>query len=233
MSNDKPRTPTTTAPQRPGSEQGPRPAGDENSKPQQGSGQVGSGQQGSGQQGSGQVSRPSKTPKSKVQTAGAVAQMADEQDAKESSAATESAPTAQQKKPTTTVQKAKPSEDDLRKAQLRMHRVDPWSVMKLAFALSIALAIVTVVAVTIVWAVLGAAGVWDAINSSVATVLSDNANAFDITDYVGFGRIIGLTLIISAVDVVLITALATVGDFLYNLAASLLAGLEITMAEER
>ncbi|MGH3425670.1 MAG: DUF3566 domain-containing protein, partial [Nocardioidaceae bacterium] len=120
-----------------------------------------------------------------------------------------------------------------RKARLRLVRLDPWSVMKLAFALSIALAIVTVVAVTIVWAVLGAAGVWDAINSSVATVLSDNASEFDITDYVGFGRIIGLTLIISAVDIVLITAIATVAAFMYNLAASLLGGLEVTLAEER
>lgn len=120
-----------------------------------------------------------------------------------------------------------------RRARLRLVRVDPWSVMKLAFALSIALAIVAVVAVTIVWAVLGAAGVWDAINSSVATVLSDNASAFDITDYVGFGRIIGLTLLISAVDVILITAIATIGAFLYNLAASLLGGLEVTLAEDR
>jgi len=44
--------------------------------------------------------------------------------------------------------------------------------MKVAFALSIALAIVTVVAVTIVWAVLGAAGVWDSINSAMASALS-------------------------------------------------------------
>ncbi|MBW9214545.1 DUF3566 domain-containing protein [Mumia sp. zg.B53] len=119
-----------------------------------------------------------------------------------------------------------------RKARLRVHRVDPWSVMKMSFALAIALGIVTVVAVTLVWAVLGAAGVWDAINSSVATVLNDNADAFDIGEYVGFGRIIGLTILIAAIDVVLITALATVGAFLYNLAAQLLGGFEVTLAED-
>ncbi|PJJ57640.1 transmembrane protein DUF3566 [Mumia flava] len=119
-----------------------------------------------------------------------------------------------------------------RKARLRIHRVDPWSVMKMSFALAIALGIVTVVAVTIVWAVLGAAGVWEAINQSVATVLNDNADAFDISEYVGFGRIIGLTIVIAAIDVVLITALATVGAFLYNLAAHLLGGFEVTLAED-
>ncbi|TNC51349.1 DUF3566 domain-containing protein [Mumia zhuanghuii] len=104
--------------------------------------------------------------------------------------------------------------------------------MKMAFALAIALGIVTVVAVVLVWAVLGAAGVWDAINQTVATVLNDNADAFDISEYVGFGRIIGLTIVIAAIDVILITALATVGAFLYNLAAQLLGGLEVTLAED-
>lgn len=120
----------------------------------------------------------------------------------------------------------------VRKAHLRLVSVDPWSVTKIAFALSLALAIVTVVAITIVWTVLGAAGVWDAVNSSVATVMSDNADSFDITKYVGFERIIGLTIVVAAADVLLITALAPVAAFLYNLASSLLGGLEVTLAED-
>jgi len=120
-----------------------------------------------------------------------------------------------------------------RRARLRLVRVDPWSVMKIAFALSIALAIVTVVAVSIVWAVLGAAGVWDSINSSVAVVLSDNSSDFDIRDYVGMGRVVGLTMIVAAADVILITAIATLGAFLYNLAATMLGGLELTLSEDR
>lgn len=119
-----------------------------------------------------------------------------------------------------------------RTARLRLARIDPWSVMKVAFALSIALAIVTVIAISIVWFVLGAAGVWDAVNSSVASLLSDDAETFDITEYVGYGRVIGFALLVSAVDVVLITAIATLGAFLYNLAASLLGGLELTLAED-
>jgi hypothetical protein len=121
-----------------------------------------------------------------------------------------------------------------RRARLKLTRIDPWSVMKLAFALAIALAIVTVVAVAIVWSVLGAAGVWDSINSSVGTVLSeDSTSDFDITDYIGTSRVIGLTAIVAAANVVLLTAIATLGAFLYNLAASLLGGLELTLAEEQ
>ncbi len=124
-----------------------------------------------------------------------------------------------------------PPRPSVRKARLRIVRVDPWSVMKMAFALSIALAVVTVVAVVIVWLVLNAAGVWDAINESASTLFE--GTSFDVTNYVGLSRVLGATMVLAAVDVVLITALATLGAFLYNLAASLLGGFEVTLAEDR
>ena len=119
-----------------------------------------------------------------------------------------------------------------RQASLKLVRVDPWSVTKVTFALTVALMIVAVVAVTILWIVLSFAGVWDQINSSVTSVLSDNSNSFDITRYLGFGRIVGLTLVISAINVVITTAVATIGAYLYNLAAQLLGGVDITLAED-
>ncbi|MFW6773167.1 DUF3566 domain-containing protein [Nocardioides sp. CPCC 205120] len=121
----------------------------------------------------------------------------------------------------------------VRRAQLRLTRIDPWSVMKTAFLLSIAFAVVTVVSVFIVWSVLGAAGVWDSINSTIADVLgSEGSGDFDVQNYVGMSRVLGLTMLISAVNVILITAMATLGAFLYNLAAALLGGIEVTLAEE-
>lgn len=119
-----------------------------------------------------------------------------------------------------------------RQASLKLVRVDPWSVTKVVFALTVALMIVAVVAVTILWIVLSFAGVWDQINSSVTTVLSDSSNSFDITQYIGFGRVVGLTLVISAINVVITTAVATIGAYLYNLASQLLGGVDVTLAEE-
>lgn len=120
-----------------------------------------------------------------------------------------------------------------RRARLRLTRVDPWSVMKTSFLLSIAFGIVTVVSVLMVWSVLGAAGVWDSINSSVSAVLSsDGESTFNIEDYVGTSRILGFTVLVAAVDVLLLTAIATLGAFLYNMAAALLGGIEVTLAED-
>jgi len=119
-----------------------------------------------------------------------------------------------------------------RKARLRLTHVDPWSVMKTAFLLSIAFGIVLVIAVAVVWGVLGAAGVWASINRTVTDVLGNNQSGFDIRDYIGTSRVVGFTMIVAAVDVVLITAISTLCAFLYNLAAALLGGLEVTLAED-
>jgi hypothetical protein len=120
-----------------------------------------------------------------------------------------------------------------RRARLRLVHVDPWSVMKTAFLLSIAFGIVTVVAVAVVWSVLGAAGVWSSINATVSDVLGSQSGApFQIEDYIGASRVLGFTMIVAVVDVILITAIATLGAFLYNLAAALLGGIEVTLAED-
>ncbi len=121
-----------------------------------------------------------------------------------------------------------------RRAQLRLVQIDAWSVMKTSFLLSIALGIVLVVAVAIIWSVLGAAGVWDSINSIVRqTVGTEDGNAFDIQEYAGTSRVLGFTMLVAVFDVILITAIATLGAFLYNLSAALLGGIEVTLAEDR
>lgn len=122
-----------------------------------------------------------------------------------------------------------------RRARLRLSRIDPWSVMKVSFLLAIAFGIVTVVSVFMVWSVLSAAGVWSSINNTVSDTLSsgNNTSTFNIEDYLGMSRVLGFTMLVSVIDVVLITAIATLGAFLYNMAASLLGGVEVTLAEDQ
>jgi hypothetical protein len=121
-----------------------------------------------------------------------------------------------------------------RRARLRLSRIDPWSVMKVSFLLSIAFGIVTVVSVFMVWSVLGAAGVWSSINNTVSDTVSsgNNVSSFNIEDYLGMSRVLGFTMLVSVIDVILITAIATLGAFLYNMASSLLGGIEVTLAED-
>ncbi|WP_085955553.1 DUF3566 domain-containing protein [Kribbella catacumbae] len=144
-------------------------------------------------------------------------------------------PTAKRATPERVVQPvAKPSgRPQTRKARLRVSRLDPWSVMKTAFLLSIAFGIVTWVAVFIVWSAIGAAGVFDNINNTVREVLgTTEAEPFAIENYINTGKVMGFTTLLACADVLIITALATLGSFLYNIAATLLGGLEVTLASE-
>jgi hypothetical protein len=121
-----------------------------------------------------------------------------------------------------------------RKARLVLGRVDPWSVMKLSFLLAIGLAIVTLVAVTILWSVLDSMGVFDSVGQTVESVTrsSDNAQGINILDYVAFNKVFSLTALLVGINVILMTALGTLGAFLYNLAASLVGGLHVTLTED-
>lgn len=121
-----------------------------------------------------------------------------------------------------------------RRARLRLTRIDPWSVMKSAFLLSIAFGIVTVVSVAMVWTVLDQAGVWTSINDTIQETIGGPETAdFDIENYIGTSRVLGFTMLVAAVDVVLLTAIATLGAFLYNMSAALLGGIEVTLAEDQ
>ncbi|MGI8576547.1 MAG: DUF3566 domain-containing protein [Nocardioidaceae bacterium] len=120
-----------------------------------------------------------------------------------------------------------------RRARLRMTRIDPWSVTKTAFLLSIAVGIMCCVAVFLVFSIMNAAGLWDHINTTIQGVVNQQpGHQFDIKQYVGMSRVMGVAILISAVDVVLITALATLGAFIYNLSAAVLGGVEVTLAED-
>lgn len=120
-----------------------------------------------------------------------------------------------------------------RRARLRLTRVDPWSVMKTSFLLSIAFGIVTVVSVLMVWTVLDRAGVWESINATVTDIVGeDSASEFDIENYIGTSRVLGFTMLVAAIDVIILTAVATLTAFLYNMSAALLGGVEVTLAED-
>jgi hypothetical protein len=121
-----------------------------------------------------------------------------------------------------------------RKARLRLSRLDPWSVMKTSFLFSIAAGIMLVVAVYVVWTVIGASSLFESVNDIVKSVVSTpgDTTPFRIQEYINTQKVMGVTALLACVDVVIFTALATLGSFLYNLAATMLGGLEVTLAED-
>jgi hypothetical protein len=120
-----------------------------------------------------------------------------------------------------------------RRARLNLKRIDPWSVMKFSFAVSVVLFIVVVVATSVLYLALDTMGVWEQVNKSLGDLVNSTGGAanagggFRITAW----GIIGTSMLIGAVNVVLFTALATLGAFIYNVCADLVGGVELTLAE--
>lgn len=122
----------------------------------------------------------------------------------------------------------------IRKARLRLAQIDPWSAMKTTFLFSFAFLIASLAAVAMLYMVVEAAGLFDSINAMVGEVLGtqDEDAQFRVQDFLSFGRVVGFTAIVGALNVVLMTTIGTLGAFLYNLAATILGGLEVTLAED-
>ncbi|MFC6596733.1 DUF3566 domain-containing protein [Kitasatospora paranensis] len=121
----------------------------------------------------------------------------------------------------------------VRKARLRIVKADPWSVMKVSFLLSLAVGVIIIVAAAVLWMVLDGLGVFDSLTSTLKDVTgSDTSSGFNLMDYLGFGNVMVFTTLIAVVDVVLMTALATLSAFIYNTAAGFTGGIELTLAEE-
>jgi hypothetical protein len=116
-----------------------------------------------------------------------------------------------------------------RRANLQIKRFDPWSVLKLSLVLGVALFFVWLVAVGVLYAVLDGMGVWDNLNG-ISDELLKNANDSG-TPLISAGRVFGVAAIVGAVNIVLFSALSTVGAFIYNVSADLAGGLEVTLAE--
>ncbi|MGA3153418.1 MAG: DUF3566 domain-containing protein [Streptosporangiaceae bacterium] len=128
---------------------------------------------------------------------------------------------------------AAPDQDQVtRKAQLALARIEPWSVMKFSFLISIIGCAVLTIAVALLYTVLSKLGVFHSIENTVGLVTSTkNRAGANAASWFGASRVIGYTIVVGVVNVVLITALATVGAVVYNLVAMLVGGIEVTLRE--
>lgn len=120
-----------------------------------------------------------------------------------------------------------------RKARLRVAKADPWSVMKVSFLLSIALGVCTIVASVVLWMVMDAMGIFSTVGGTISEATGSNeGNGFDLQSFLSLPRVLIFTSVIAVIDVVLMTALATLGAFIYNLSAGFVGGVELTLAED-
>ena len=115
-------------------------------------------------------------------------------------------------------------------AVVRLRHLDTWSVMRTSFVLALSIALVILVAVLTLWTLFTVTGVFDTVGRNVEDVLGTSTN---VAAWFGLPRVIGLTLLLSAVQVVLTTAALTLLAALYNITAGWTGGFEASLYEDR
>ena len=120
----------------------------------------------------------------------------------------------------------------VRRARLLISKVDPWSVLKMAFLLSVALGIVTVVAAIVLWTVLDLTGIFDQVDSLLGTLAGAESGGFELKKVASLGQVASFATIIAVVNVVLLTALSMLSAVLYNISATLVGGIGVTLTDD-
>lgn len=115
------------------------------------------------------------------------------------------------------------------RASMQIRRIDPWSALKVSLLLNVALFFVWMIAVAFLYLVLGAMGVWGKLNSNVGDLLTSSSGGGG--DLVSAASIFGGAALIGLVNIVLLTAMATVGAYIYNLSTDIVGGVEVTLAD--
>lgn len=118
-----------------------------------------------------------------------------------------------------------------RRVRVLVSRVDPWSALKIGFLLSIALGIMLVVAVYVLWGALNALGVFALANEWVMQ-LFDDTQELDLLQFFELNKWMSAAVLIGVVNVVLFTALATIGAFLYNTISKVVGGFYVTLTDD-
>ena len=118
-----------------------------------------------------------------------------------------------------------------RRARLQLRRIDPWSVMKFAFAVSLVIFVVLVVATSVLYVILDGMGVFASVNDTIGQFLGSGSDGTAATFKITAKGVIGGAALLGVLNTVVSTALSTLGAFIYNVCSDLVGGVEVTLAE--
>lgn len=121
-------------------------------------------------------------------------------------------------------------EDVPRRVDLSVARVDPWSVMKVGFLLSVALGIALVFATLVLWLMLDSMHVFGDIEEFLKNLSAERF--VTLMEYLHLSKVLSYATIAAVANVIMITAMSTLGAFLYNIIASLVGGMRVSLMDE-
>lgn len=118
-----------------------------------------------------------------------------------------------------------------RRMNLSVTRVEAWSVAKVAFMLSVAGALIQIVAATLLWSLLKVVGVFDQVDQIVSSAGLDGSG-LNLANVFSLPTVLSAVTIFSIAEIILITIIATIFALLYNVVSILVGGVHITLGDD-
>jgi hypothetical protein len=119
-----------------------------------------------------------------------------------------------------------------RRALLSLERIEPMSVMKFSFLLSLVAWVIFFVAIAVIYFTLSKIGVFTKIETTWGLVTYNKTHpGSNLTAWFSASRVLEYTALVCTINAILFTALATIGAALYNLVSNLTGGIEVTLKE--
>jgi hypothetical protein len=117
----------------------------------------------------------------------------------------------------------------VKRVRLRLSYIDPLSIIKTTFVLSIVFGIASVFALIFVWYLLNLSGSLDAATGLVSDVFG---TGFNITGILSFSRVVTLGILVTTIQVVVWTLISGLFAIIYNVFAEFIGGVEVTLSDD-
>ncbi|MEO6943429.1 MAG: DUF3566 domain-containing protein [Lacisediminihabitans sp.] len=110
-----------------------------------------------------------------------------------------------------------------KQVRLKLVYIDFWSVVKLAFLVTVCLGIVMIVATFLIWMFLDSTSLFDKINTLMQSILDEPA--FDVMSIFSLVKVMLFTSIVALLNVVVGTVLGALVAVLYNFTVRITGGI--------
>ena len=119
-----------------------------------------------------------------------------------------------------------------RRARLRITHLGPRSAFRLSVTFAACMSVIWLAAVAAVWAVLDSSGVFRSIVHATSTFTSSGGRTdTTVAHWLSFSRVMLIAAALAVLNVLVLSALCTVGSVFYNLFSDFAGGLEATLTE--
>ena len=119
-----------------------------------------------------------------------------------------------------------------KRSRLRVSYINPLSVIKTTFIISLAFGLASIVALIMLWSVAKLSGTIDSATGLLTDIFGSGGAGFNIVSLLSLPRIIFIGSVFTVFQVVTWTLLSGIVSVIYNMCAEYVGGWEVTLTDD-